>query len=219
MRARGATRAGTAAAAAARAARGSSRGGDRAAPRSSRGSRAKRSRSQRSTNTRPRLPRARRQRQRCARCRRASGRGTRQPSAKRLDRAVAGPRRDQRDDGGAAGEGDVDRAQQPRVLLGGGHERRRDRAGRRAARRRDRRSASAALREVVERHPLVQPLERLGVRGLEPHRDLELRRSRPRIAHDGRARRGTDRPAARPARDAIRRSPATTRRAPPATPS
>ena len=44
----------------------------------------------------------------------------------RLHRAVARTRRHQRDDRRAAGEGGVDRAQQPRVLIGRGHERRRD---------------------------------------------------------------------------------------------
>ena len=80
-------------------------------------------------------------------------------------------------------------------------------------------SASRGLSEVVEREPLVQPIERVRMRGLEPHRDLELRRRRDRAAMtiergeepiDARARR---------ARDATRRSRATVRSSAAATPS
>ena len=51
------------------------------------------------------------------------------------------------------------------------------RAGTPAARRRATRGDAAARTEPVDGHPLVKPLERAGVRRLEPHRDFERRRA------------------------------------------
>ena len=109
--------------------------------------------------------------------------GARNASAvgQRVDRAIARPGRHQRHDGGAAGEGRVHRAQQPRrparrAGTNGGEMSRKTRSATpRSA------SAAAAVAKSSEREPLVQPIERVGVRGLQAHRDFEPRR-RPQAA-------------------------------------
>ena len=180
--------------------------------RSSAGSRANRSRSQRSTKTRRGRARASAPARSCARCRRGRARGTSRPRPAPRSRrcraasapATRRPRRRRRPRRPSAAATRPARVRHERRRDEQEHPQRHAAIGERAG----------GLREPLERDALVQPIERVGVRGLQAHRDLELRRRRRRRRDGDRAPRATDRRARRRARDATRRSPATARRAP-----
>ena len=87
----------------------------------------------------------------------------------RVDRAVARPRRHQRHDGGAAGEGGVDRAQQPRVLLVARERTAARSAGRRAA---PRPRSSSALAACAKRSSVNRLFSRSSATGCAVSRPI-----------------------------------------------
>ncbi len=102
-------------------------------------------------------------------------------ACERLERAVSSARRDERDRRRTGGERHVDGAQKPVVLFGVWHKRRRDQQ-KHTQRNTKRLEFVRREPESLDRHPLVQALERVRVRSLESHRDLERRPSLVRLS-------------------------------------
>ena len=113
----------------------------------------------------------------CARCRRGPARGTIPPSANASIAPLPGRvGTSDTTDAPQANAASTERSSQASCSRGGTNGGEMSRNTRSATPRS--RERAGGLREVLEREPLVQPIERVRVRGLQAHRDFELRRRR-----------------------------------------